>query len=97
MRGAKMGVYDKEGEIRLMATMLEAAQWELQDGVLIAAIIEIEGASQVLESIGKDTLVDMVGEVYEPEDLFTYEDLHEWARANIEFEDDPGYEERERY
>ena len=99
-----MGVYNKDGEIRLIGAMFEGAQWELQDGVLITAIIELVGAAEVLEHLDADEVLEWLGDNKEPQKVFTYDELEVWAldndfvsAANLDYEDPPGYEERERY
>lgn len=69
-------------------------------GLAIAEFLDQVGESEMLAHMDKDTLVQAIGEEYEPDDIFTLEDLDEWAQERgyrQDVDDPPGYEERVRY
>jgi hypothetical protein len=78
-----MGIYDKAGQIHLIASMLEAMQWNLEEGVIEAAVIEVIGKDELLTHFSKDDLRDYLGEHESPAAVFTYEDLEGWAIEQI--------------
>ena len=99
-----MGIYDKAGEIRLIQAMLDGAQWEVQDGVLIEALLEVVGVDDVMEHLKIEDVLEWLGEDKQPDKIFTQEELEEWAHDNdfvsaaeMDNYDPDGYEERERY
>ena len=99
-----MGIYDKAGEIRLIQAMLDGAQWEVQDGVLIEALLEVVGVDDVMEHLKIEDVLEWLGENKAPDKVFTHDELSEWATDNdfvnaaeMDNYDPDGYEERERY
>ncbi len=99
-----MPIYDRESEIRLWVTIFEAAQWELAEGVLIAAIIEAFEGAEVLEYLETEDIHEYVVGEAKPEEVFDEDALKEWANENdfvaiadLENSDPEGYEESVRY
>jgi hypothetical protein len=92
----EMGIYDRKTEVQLLVAMLEAAQWNLQDGVIAEAAIAVEG-DEILDRLDRDDIIAYIdAKSLSPEDLFDEDMLMNWAVNN--FNSDPyGYEERERY
>ena len=84
---------------RLVEGVVEALLADDQDTV-IQEFLEQVGTAELLSKMNREWLVEAIGEEFKPEDIFTLEDLDEWAQENgysQEREDPPGYEERVRY
>ena len=102
--GVNMGVYNRRGEIQLISAILDAAQYDVQDGVLVEALLEVVGVEDVMEHLKIDEVLEWLGENKTPAKVFTQEELEEWAHDNdfvsaaeMDNYDPDGYEERERY
>jgi hypothetical protein len=67
----------------VIASLLEADQ-----SMAIEAFVEqVADVDELIRKIGLDTVKEVLGEYFEPDDVFTYEELNEWALENLKEED----------
>ena len=91
-------------DANIVSRIMDALTWEMTNSDVLEGVLDHFGPEEVLEQIGKKAIIEYLGEEEQPQDIFTEEELEEWARDNdfvsaaeMDNYDPPGYEERERY
>lgn len=86
-------------DANIVSRVMDAFTWEMTTGDVIEGVLDHFNVDDVLSEMKRDDIMEFLGETTEPDDVFTREELEEWARENLNDPcDDPdGYEERARY
>ena len=87
-------------DVRIVSRIVDALTWEMDASDVVEGVLEQIGVDDVLEAITLKDIQEYLGENKAPDQVFTHEELEEWARENLNelCDDDPhGYEEEERY
>jgi hypothetical protein len=69
--------------LRIVESLVDALDWNLESNTIIDGVIEHFGAGQVMEQIDTEVIREYLGEHTTPEEIFTQEDLEAWAKEQI--------------
>ena len=95
---------NKQEEKELAVNIIEGLQWSMDYpmGSFVEALVQVWDIEQVIGELDPDEVKKHLGDTVQPEDVFTDDELDEWAVENgyvkaSELDDVYGYEEREMY
>lgn len=64
----------------VIASLLEVDE----DTAIDAFINQVVDVDSLVRKIGLDTVKEVLGENWKPQDIFTFEELNEWALENLD-------------